>query len=120
MSLLLITLGFSWKTRASGLFLQCRRVCTHAHLFCVSRRECTRAGILVNFEATDLIIFWNVLICQMLMIVKQHILRRVVIKTQPLLEPSRSLIMFKRMAEVFQVEKVLPCTNDSGKFSEPL
>lgn len=121
MSLLLITLGFSWKKRASGLFLQCRRVlCTHAHLLCVSRRECTRAGILVNFEATDLIIFWNVLICQMLMIVKQHILRRVVIKAAEGAEPSRSLIMFKRMAEVFQVEKVLPCTNDSGKFSEPL
>lgn len=30
--------------------------CTHA-LLCVSRRECGRAGTLVNFETVDLIIF---------------------------------------------------------------
>lgn len=88
MSLLLITLGFSWKMRVSGLFLQWRRVCTHAHLLCVRRRERARAGILVNFETIDLIIFWNVLICQVLIIVKQHILRRVVIKTAEGAEPS--------------------------------
>lgn len=81
MSLLLISLGLSWKMRASGLFLQCRHVCTHTHLLCVSRRECSRAGILVNFKTIDLIFFWNVLIHQMLIIVKQHILRHVVIKT---------------------------------------
>lgn len=32
-------------------------MCTHARLLCVSRRECARAGILMNFETIDLIIF---------------------------------------------------------------
>lgn len=63
-------------------------MCTHARLLCVSRHECARAGILMNFETIDLIIFWNVLICQMLTMVKQHILRRVVIKTAEGAEPS--------------------------------
>lgn len=90
MSVLPMSLELSWKVRAAGLFLQCRRACcTHAHLLCVSRRECARAGTLVNFETIDLIIFfWNVLICQMLIIVKQHILRRVVIKTAEGAKPS--------------------------------
>lgn len=35
-------------------------MCTHAHLLCVRRHEHARAGILVNFETIDLIIFWNV------------------------------------------------------------
>lgn len=88
MSLLLISLGPSWKMRASGLFLRCGCVCTQAHLLRVRRRGCARAGTHVNFETTDLIIFWNVLICQMLIIVKQHSLRRVAIKTAEGAKPS--------------------------------